>query len=192
MIDHNNFFIIAAVDELGGFSKNGQIPWHYPADLRWFKQQTENGVCLMGKTTYYDLLRRAKERQSRKLNIGNEPQNVNENTNLELLPNRRCFVVSNTLATQPDSVVGATPLRNIWDIEKHVDENTKIFLIGGERIFKEGIAFANTILLTVINKDYECDLFFPTKYLLNYFVEQHIYKLDNEPDLRFTVWRRKK
>lgn len=192
MINHNNFFIIAAVDELGGFSKNGQIPWHYPADFRWFKQQTENGACVMGRATYYDLLRRSKERQSRKLNVGSEPQDVNENTNFELLPNRRCFVVSNTLAAQPNSAVGATPLRNIWDIEKHVDENTKIFLIGGERIFKEGIAFANTILLTVINKDYECDLFFPTKYLLNYFVEQHIYKLDNEPDLRFTVWRRKK
>lgn len=190
MIDHNNFFIIAAVDELGGFSKNGQIPWYYPADLRWFKQRTENSACIMGKTTYYDLLARAKKRQSQKL-YNNEQQNTNENTVIELLPNRRCFVVSNTLSKQPNSVVGAIVLRNIWDIEKHVDEETKIFLIGGERIFKEGISIANTVLLTLINKNYDCDLFFPTNYLLRHFVEQHIYKLNNEPDLRFTIWRRK-
>lgn len=34
---------------------NGRIPWHLPEDFRWFKEQTQGHVVLMGRKTYESL-----------------------------------------------------------------------------------------------------------------------------------------
>nr|MBA3767976.1 dihydrofolate reductase [Acidobacteriota bacterium] len=42
---------IVAVDRNGAIGKNGTLPWHYSADLRFFKQQTVGHACVMGWRT---------------------------------------------------------------------------------------------------------------------------------------------
>lgn len=44
--------LIAAVGKSGQIGLKGVLPWHDPADLRWFKQQTEGHVVVMGWSTY--------------------------------------------------------------------------------------------------------------------------------------------
>ena len=46
---------IMAVDDKGGVSKNGSMPWpKNTADLKWFKNHTINNVVIMGKLTWID------------------------------------------------------------------------------------------------------------------------------------------
>ena len=46
---------IMAVDDSGGVSKNGSMPWpKNSGDLSWFKQNTLNQVVIMGRLTWID------------------------------------------------------------------------------------------------------------------------------------------
>jgi dihydrofolate reductase len=53
---------IVAVDKRGAIGKGGSIPWHYSADLKFFKQQTLHNACVMGHRTWLSLKRPLKER----------------------------------------------------------------------------------------------------------------------------------
>jgi dihydrofolate reductase len=43
---------IVAVDPQGAIGKGGALPWHYAADLKFFKEQTTGHACLMGRRTW--------------------------------------------------------------------------------------------------------------------------------------------
>jgi dihydrofolate reductase len=46
---------IVAVSKNGAIGKGGTIPWHYSADLKFFKEQTLHNACVMGSTTWRSL-----------------------------------------------------------------------------------------------------------------------------------------
>jgi len=48
---------IVAVDRNGAIGRRGSIPWHYSADLKFFKQQTTRHACVMGYRTWLALKR---------------------------------------------------------------------------------------------------------------------------------------
>src|SRR3982750_743808 len=48
---------IVAVDRNGAIGEAGSIPWHYSADLKFFKQQTMGHACVMGHRTWLSLKR---------------------------------------------------------------------------------------------------------------------------------------
>ncbi|HEX8890027.1 MAG TPA: dihydrofolate reductase [Pyrinomonadaceae bacterium] len=48
---------IVAVDRNGAIGRDGSIPWHYSADLKFFKQQTMGHACVMGHRTWLSLKR---------------------------------------------------------------------------------------------------------------------------------------
>lgn len=48
---------IVAVDRNNAIGKGGGLPWHYPADLKFFKAQTIGNVCVMGRRTWASLKR---------------------------------------------------------------------------------------------------------------------------------------
>lgn len=169
-----NYAIIVAVDELGGFSKEGKIPWHYPTDFKWFKQQTTGHICVMGRATYEDINERMGEKGAG-----------------SVLPDRKCFVVS----SQDQQYTNATPIKNVTDVEQHLTEedvDKTIFLIGGERVFREGLALADVVYLTAINQDYHCDKFFHIQFLETHFRVHKMYSNEDAPDLRFLIYARNK
>ncbi|HVC18111.1 MAG TPA: dihydrofolate reductase, partial [Rhodanobacter sp.] len=43
--------LIAALDENLAIGRKGQLPWHLPDDLRWFKTLTSGKNVLMGYNT---------------------------------------------------------------------------------------------------------------------------------------------
>lgn len=94
MGNFDNVKMIAAISLNGAIGKNGEIPWRSKEDLRWFKEQTENNVVVMGRGTWESI---------------GKP-----------LPNRTNVVLSKTLEKSdlPDSVelydsVGKIPHKNI-------------------------------------------------------------------------------
>src|SRR3954463_15512484 len=67
--------LVAAVAANGVIGRNGQLPWHLPDDLRFFKRLTTGHPMLMGRRTFESIKRP--------------------------LPGRRTIVVSRTLAEPP-------------------------------------------------------------------------------------------
>lgn len=48
---------IVAMDRAGAIGKGGGLPWHFPADLKFFREQTTGHACLMGRKTWLTLKR---------------------------------------------------------------------------------------------------------------------------------------
>lgn len=44
--------LIAAVAENGVIGNAGTMPWHFPADLAWFRQCTQDHTVIMGANTF--------------------------------------------------------------------------------------------------------------------------------------------
>lgn len=168
------YSVIVAVDEEGAFSKDGKIPWHYPEDFKWFQSQTKGHICVMGRTTYDDITNHLGDKAAE-----------------SVLPGRRCFVVTSTPLPQNN----ATAVSSISEVDKYLtpedaEQGKIVFFIGGERIYREGIAKASTAFVTIVNKNVEGDRHFPTNYLMKHFTVDKVYKHESSPDLRFTIWKR--
>jgi dihydrofolate reductase len=163
--------LIVAVDEVGGFGKEGKIPWHFPEDLSFFKKQTSGNVCVMGRKTYQDLLNYRKK--------DNKPID-------KILPNRESFVVTrNSNFNAP----GATVVRSVREALDSLDfqDNRNIYLIGGEKIYISGLSLADKIYMTLIPGNYNCDRHFPIRAMVKKF------KLINgkkEGELKFLTYKR--
>ena len=46
---------IVAVDRNGAIGRGGALPWRYPADMKFFREQTTGNVCVMGRRTWATL-----------------------------------------------------------------------------------------------------------------------------------------
>ena len=46
---------IVAVDRNGAIGKGGKLPWHYSADMKFFKETTTGNACVMGYNTWLTL-----------------------------------------------------------------------------------------------------------------------------------------
>lgn len=165
--------IIAAVDEEFGFGKEGGIPWHFPEDFNHFKTMTTGHTVIMGKSTYKDLTGYFKGKL--------------------FLPKRDCIVLTSDpeLYIPYDNVVSATNLDDAIELARR-DFTGDIFLIGGERVFDEGLDVVDCVHLTKIPGNYDCDRFFPFKKLRNKFDIHSDRESVNTQNLWFTVYVNRK
>ena len=125
--------MIASVGKRGELGKNNELIWHIPEDMKFFKNTTMGHTVIMGKNTYLSL-----------------PGN---------LPGRQMIVLSSSM---DDKDVNVTS--NIDEIlDKYLEVEEEIFIIGGAFVYKQFIDYADKIYLTEI--DDEClsaDTFFPS------------------------------
>lgn len=148
--------IIVAVDERGGFGKDGKIPWYLPEDLQRFKTTTEGHICVMGRRTYQDILEARKIRDQQK--------GISEPIT-EILRGRESFVV-----TKSDSLEtpGARKIKELSEVSRYTaqDDRRQIFVIGGKRLFIQALSWCEQILMTIVKGElYNCDVFFPIEVL---------------------------
>ena len=149
--------IIVAVDKKYGIAKNGKLPWHIKEDLRYFSKVTQKtkdphkmNAVIMGRKTWQSLK--------------------------SILKNRVNIILSNTLNVDElydDELYDDNVNKQVCRLAKSLDnaiqlcnENNDIetiFIIGGTRVYKEALDrnLVNKIYMTKIDKDYECDTFFP-------------------------------
>ena len=109
-----------------------KIPWHISEDFKHFKQTTLDSVVIMGRKTYESM---------------GKP-----------LPQRINIVVSRTLQKSADYKLASSLIEAI-KIAKEF--NKKIFLLGGSLIYKEGLNYADELIISWIKKDYEGNIYFP-------------------------------
>ena len=131
--------IIAAICKNRGIGFKNALPWSFKSDMKYFAQQTkgnllnEYNAVIMGKNTWKSLSRP--------------------------LQNRENLILSKTMKG-----------KNIYPtiascIEYCKQQNfSKVWIIGGQTIYEQTIhhPLLNKIYLTEIEKEYECDTFFPT------------------------------
>jgi dihydrofolate reductase len=123
--------LIAALDVSRGIATDEGIPWSIPGDKAFFRQQTENGVIVMGRSTYAEF---AAPLHSR---------------------------VNHVLTSKADSLrAGFVPVKGLDDVVTHAAEDD-IWVIGGAGVYASTIAVADELVLTQVLGDYGCTKFFP-------------------------------
>jgi dihydrofolate reductase len=114
--------IIVAADEQGAIGLSGAMPWHLPADLRYFKQTTLGHPVVMGRKTYEAIGRP--------------------------LPGRRNVVISR----QADYVAeGCEVCRSIEEALSLLPEADEVFIIGGAQIYRQAWQSADRLYLTRVH-----------------------------------------
>ena len=126
--------IIAAMAENRVIGKDNALPWSLKEDMARFKELTMGCPCVMGRKTWESLPKKP-------------------------LPGRLNVVISRSLAA--GDAPGATVLSSLQDAVQHCAGHEKIFICGGASIYREALALAHKIELTVIHRQYEGDAFFP-------------------------------
>jgi len=126
--------IIAAMDEEKTIGKNGEIPWHYPEDLKHFKEKTTGHSVLMGRKTYLSL-----------------PEGFRP------LPDRENIV----LTRSNPSLDGSVKIVNSLNESYKAAENEKLFIAGGASAYKQTLEDADKMILTRVPGNHDGDTFFP-------------------------------
>ena len=156
---------IMAVDEDGGVSKSGSMPWgKNSADLKWFKQNTLNHVVIMGRLTWIDPY--IPTPLSSRINV------IITNQSHDLFPKA-------DICIKGDLSEG---------IKKIVNQYSKLekWVIGGPNIVDQLFDLIDTFYLTRIYGKYNCD-----KKLDVNKIEQHMkldQKINNNNSCHFEIW----
>jgi dihydrofolate reductase len=100
---------IVAVDRNNAIGRGGGLPWHYSADLKFFKERTTGNVCVMGRRTWESLKRP--------------------------LPNRLNVVLSRgaEIESQP-GVVALSAAGSVVSLAPYLARD--VYVIGGAEIFR--------------------------------------------------------
>jgi len=136
--------IIVAMSQNRVIGKDNALPWALAADmadfrkadLGRFREMTMGFPCIMGRRTWESLPERKRP-----------------------LPGRPNIVVSRSLADIP----GATVLGSLGEAIRHCEGegHGKAFVCGGASIYREALAIADKIKLTLIHREFDGDVFFP-------------------------------
>lgn len=120
-----------AEDEAGWIGKNGQLPWHLPADLRHFKEVTINHPIVMGANTYRSIGRP--------------------------LPHRDNIVVSHHPINDA-RVITVGSVAELADLLRRQYTDQEVCIIGGAGLFKQTISMVNVLHRTVVAGDHHGDV----------------------------------
>ena len=136
-------YMIAAVDKNRGIAKEGNIPWKLPEDTQYFKDKTTNNTVVMGSSTFYTLPSHPKP-----------------------LPNRYNIIVTRNddLIKIDTFTVPDVTFESMEFVEEYIKNNRNdkdIYIMGGSTIYNYFVKRCDKIYLTIIEKNYECDTFFP-------------------------------
>ena len=154
---------MVAVAEGGVIGKANQVPWHSSADLKRFKQITMGSTVLMGRKTFESLGRRP-------------------------LLGRKNFLLSRRTKEIP-SVGNVKIFDSIEEALANVDTE-KVFIIGGEEIFRQTLDRVDGIWLTPVEGSYEGDAHYP-EIPLERFELKSREKCTEDPRLEFLYYERK-
>jgi len=133
--------LVAAVAANGVIGADGEMPWHYPEDLRHFKDLTVGHPVIVGRVTYERIVDR----------IGGP------------LPGRTNVV----LTRRPDRVDTSSPrVRVATTVEAAIDRaretgDEEVFVAGGRSVYEQLLPVADRMVLTEIQETYDGDTTFP-------------------------------
>ena len=124
--------MIAAMANNRVIGKDNQMPWHLPADLKFFKKMTLGKPVIMGRKTFESIGR--------------------------ALPKRQNIVITRDLEFSADGIDVVHDTDAALSKAGNVDE---VVIIGGGNIYQQFMSMADELYLTHIDLDVVGDAFFP-------------------------------
>ncbi|MDR2543535.1 MAG: dihydrofolate reductase [Treponema sp.] len=134
MIPNQEIIIIAAMAENRIIGNNNSLPWSVKGNLAHFKNKTMGWPCIMGRKTW-------------------------ESLPVKPLPGRLNIIVSNTLEEISDDNI--LVFSSLSSAVEYCASHKKVFICGGESIYRQALPLANKIDLTLIPGFYDGDAYFP-------------------------------
>lgn len=113
--------------------RENKLPWHLPADLRWFKKNTAGKTVVMGRKTFESIGRP--------------------------LPGRTNIVLSRDKNYLAGGCIVVHTIEEAIDV---VDDEEEIMIIGGAQLFRQLISQAHRLYLTRIDAEFDGDSYFPS------------------------------
>ena len=126
--------MIAALGERGAIGRDGDMPWHIPEDLKFFKRSTLHKPVIMGRKTYESI---------------GKP-----------LPGRANLIVTRNPAWTAQGTHTFTSLEAALKVAKALNPS-EIIIGGGAQIYKLALPYADKMYLTRIHETFDGDTFFP-------------------------------
>lgn len=124
--------IIASIGKNRELGRGNDLIWHIKEDLKNFKNLTMGKYIVMGKNTYESL-----------------PKH---------LEGRKYIVLSSSLSEIENGLL-FNDFNKLLEFIKDVDE--EVMIIGGARIYKLFLPFADKLYLTEIDSEEKADVYFP-------------------------------
>ena len=148
---------------------DNQMPWHLPADLRYFKQRTLGKPIIMGRKTWESLGRPLPGR-------------------LNIVITRQTDIALEGAEVFAD-LEAAIERGQEWAAQQGVDE---VMVIGGGQLYQQALALAQRVYLTRIELELDGDTFFPgLDAQLWQKTDAQIHPAqEQEPGYTFEVWQR--
>ena len=130
---------IAAVAKNGAIGKRGKLPWHYSADMKFFKNTTMGHAVVMGRKTWLTL---------------KKP-----------LPGRLNIVLSRDGTLEPhESLVVLSDIDSVLSLNNSL--TTDMFVIGGAQIYTQFAPHIEKWIITEVPLTVnDADAFMPEGYL---------------------------
>ena len=136
--DSTEIALIAAVAENGVIGVDGEMPWHYPADLAHFKKTTIGHPVVMGRVTY----------ESISSQLGGP------------LPGRTNVVLTRSGVDAPEDVVQVESVDAAVEVATATGSDTA-FVAGGATVYEQFLPRADRLVLTEVPGEPEGDMYFP-------------------------------
>ncbi|HEY0545804.1 MAG TPA: dihydrofolate reductase [Pyrinomonadaceae bacterium] len=152
---------IVAVDKNHAIGKGGGLPWHYSADMKFFKRQTTGHACVMGRRTWASL---------------KKP-----------LPQRLNIVLSreSEIEAQPSVLVMRDRL-SVLSLKDYLA--CDLYIIGGAQIYRAFLEDIERWMVTEVPLAVEdADAFMPEDFLRGFRVVE---TKELEDDLRVKIYER--
>ncbi len=128
--------IIVAADENWAIGKDGDLLWHLPEDMKFFREKTTGNVVIMGRKTLDSF-------------PGGKP-----------LKNRVNLVLSRDLDFEREGARAVHSVEEALEAVKGYGDR-QVFVAGGGHIYREFLPYCDTALVTRVYKSYEADTYFP-------------------------------
>ena len=127
---------IVCVDKNWGIGSQGDLLFHIPADLRFFKEKTIGNVVVMGQATFFSL-------------PGQRP-----------LPDRVNVVLAADPAWSAEGVIAVHSLEELFLLLERYDSRL-VYVCGGASIYEQLLPYCDTAYVTKVDAERPADKFFP-------------------------------
>ena len=155
--------LIAAVGKNNELGYKNHLIFNIPGDLKFFRNITSNHIVVMGRKTYESI---------------GKP-----------LPKRINIVLSSSMK-DTDGIIIMSSFEEV--LEKYLNSDEEVFIIGGESLYNYFINYADNIYLTKVNASSIADKYFPIFNEEEYNQEILGQNEENNLEYKHVLYRRKK
>lgn len=125
--------LIAALSDNAVIGNDNKLPWHFPEDLKYFKEMTVGKPIIMGRKTFASMNHRA-------------------------LPDRHNIILTRD---QDFNATNCTVVHSIAQALEAAGDGQEIMIIGGAEIYQLFLPYASRLYLTFVHQTISGDTFFP-------------------------------